>query len=33
LFKASMLSHDGVPQYYVERMIATSDRLAPRTCP
>lgn len=33
LFKASMLSHDGVPQYYVERMVATSDLLAPRTCP
>lgn len=33
LFKASMLTHDGVPQYYVERMLATSDRLAARTCP
>jgi hypothetical protein len=32
LFKRSALSHDGVPQYYVERMLATS-LLAPRTCP
>jgi hypothetical protein len=33
LFKRSMLSHDGVPQYYVERMLSTSDRLDPRHCP
>lgn len=32
LFKHSMLSHDGVPGYYFERMLATSD-LAPRGCP
>jgi hypothetical protein len=32
LFKRSMLSHDGVPRYYVERMLSTS-ALAPRTCP
>jgi hypothetical protein len=31
LFKRSALSHDGVPQYYVERMIATS-AARPRTC-
>ena len=32
LFKQSALSHDGVPRYYFEHMLATS-ALAPRTCP
>ena len=32
LFKHSALTHDGVPQYYFERVLATS-LLAPRTCP
>jgi hypothetical protein len=32
LFKASALSHNGVPEYYFERMLATS-QLAPRACP
>ena len=31
LFKHSMLTHDGVPRYYVERMLSTSP-LAPRSC-
>jgi hypothetical protein len=32
LFKHSALSHDGVPRYYFERVLATS-LLGPRTCP
>ena len=32
LFKHSALSHDGVPRYYVEHMLATSGSLAARTC-
>jgi hypothetical protein len=32
IFKQSVLSHDDVPRYYVEHLLATSV-LSPRTCP
>ncbi len=33
LFKHSALTHDGVPRYYFEHLLATSPTLRPRRCP